>query len=168
MLDSAVAVCENCAGERPAHTIPRMDKVNLVYLDDSEQAGRFQVIGAAIIHDSSFGEVEKMLGLTILDLVPEDLRDDFEFHACDLLNGNKPFQNVTAREALAIFARAVEAIELCKVSVVYGAVDLRKLYASVYSSANAVDIAFRLCAQRVEEWFDANAAGELGLMISDD
>jgi len=54
------------------------------------------------------------------------------------------------------------------IPVVYGAVDLSKLYATHYATANPVDISFRICIEIVEDWFRENANTGLGLLISDE
>jgi hypothetical protein len=55
-----------------------------------------------------------------------------------------------------------------EIPVIYGAVDLTKLYAKLYATANPVDMAFRICVRLVEDWFKENADTDLGLLISDD
>jgi hypothetical protein len=53
-----------------------------------------------------------------------------EFHACDLLAGNKPFEDVGRPEALGYFSAAIDAFVGGAIPVIYGAVDLGKLFAN--------------------------------------
>jgi hypothetical protein len=58
-------------------------------------------------------------------------------------------------------------LEEWRVPIVYGAVDLDKLHSTLYSTANPTDIAFRLCAKAVEEWFQEKSPDGFGLLVSD-
>ena len=146
--------------------------VHIVYLDDSKQEknkNRFQVIGAVIVKDEIFDDLERHLGYTLHELAEQHVTGGFEeFHASDLLAGNKPFTDVKREQALAILGTAIAAVSDMGIPVIYGAVDLGKLYATNYATANPVDIAFRMCVRIVEEWFLENAHNGLGLLISDD
>jgi len=59
-------------------------------------------------------------------------------------------------------------VKTCNSSVVYGAVDKRKLSDKLYSSADPVNMCFRMCMQGIEEWVAKNHSGELALIIMDD
>jgi hypothetical protein len=143
--------------------------VHIVYIDDSKQDKirdrQFQVMGAVIVPDNSFDSIEQDLAYFVYETVPEELRDNFEFHASDLLNGNKPFDTIKKDERWELFKRGVRVIEDWKIPIVYGAVDLRKLYSTDFATANIADIAFRRCARAIEEWFAKN--GGFGLLVAD-
>lgn len=139
--------------------------VHLVYVDDS--ADKFQVIGAVIIPDKHFMQVEEYLAVTIDKFVPEDSRDTFEFHASAMFNGNSPFENLGHDEAVEIFRRCMTIVAGAPLAVVYGAVNLEALRDSHYASAEPKDIAFRHCIEGVEGWFKEQANGEIGIVICD-
>ena len=147
------------------------DTVHIVYLDDSEQRTikgmRYQVIGAVIIPDRDFPMIEQTLAYYVYEKVPEVPRMDFEFHASDLWNGNKPFQDIKTDERKRLFSECVRVLEEWKIPIVYGAVHLDKLYGTLFSTANPIDIAFRVCAKAVEEWFCEQSPDGFGLLISD-
>lgn len=54
--------------------------------------------------------------------------------------------------------------------VIYGAVNTAKLKSglALYGSVQPMDMAFRLCVTKTEEWFKVNAPDDFGLLISDD
>ena len=149
--------------------------MHLVYVDDSKQdrhqsrAG-FQVIGAIIVNDRHFDMLEQHVGYVLKAMADEYATDEFEeFHASDLLSAKKPFEKIDREGAIKYLDAAVSAIIHLKIPVVYGAVDLAKLYAANYATASPVDMAFRICVKFVEEWFQANDDEKgLGLLISDD
>jgi hypothetical protein len=146
--------------------------VYIVYLDDSKQeklATHFQIMGAVIVPDEHFDYLEQHLAYTLHELAEEHVVNEFEeFHASDLLAGNPPFEKIERKQALSILGDAIAAITGLEIPIVYGAVNLSKLHATIYATANPIDIAFRLCVQSVEEWFQQKAHDGLGILISDD
>jgi hypothetical protein len=150
----------------------RVDIVHIVYLDDSKQETirdqKYQVIGAVIIPDRDFSMIEQTLAYYVYEQVPEELRNNFEFHASDIWSGAKPFDSISQPERHRLFGECVRVLEEWKVPIVYGAVDLCRLYGTLYSTANPVDIAFRTCAIGIEEWFRSQSSTGLGLIVSDD
>jgi hypothetical protein len=162
------------AGERKGFTVQMPlqklgDKlVYLVYLDDSCEEATHQVIGAAIIHDREFLNIEGFLGVLIEEDIPEELRESFEFHASALFHGKEPFEKIERDKALSILKDCADMIADAPISVVYGAVDLRKLRSGIYATAQPIDIAFRLCIPEIEKWFAEKAPDELGILIADD
>ena len=129
----------------------------------------FQVIGAVIVKDETFDALEQHIGYVLHEMVENHVADGFEeFHASDLLAGNKPFQNVGREEALEIFSTVIVALDAMEIPVVFGAVHLGRLYATNYATANPIDVAFRVCVTLIEEWFQSEELSGLGLLISDD
>jgi len=126
----------------------------LVYVDDSTEDSSFQIIGAVIVKDVIFKPLEEFLARVIDESVPEELRPDFEFHASALFHAKKPFEAISRDKALDIFESCVSIITEGRVPICYGAVDLRKLRASVYATAQPVDMAFRSCLAGIEKWFE--------------
>lgn len=146
--------------------------MHIVYLDDSEQnkiRGRhYQVIAAVIISDRDFPMIEQTLAYYVYEQVPEELRENFEFHATNLWSGRAPFDRISEGDRKHLFGECVRVLEESKVPIIYGAVDFNKLYSTLYSSANATDIAFRVCAKAVEEWFEEKSPDGFGVLIADD
>jgi hypothetical protein len=147
----------------------RDHEVHIVYIDDSRQDKihdrQFQVMCAVIVADEAFFSIEQGLAYSVYERVSGELREDFEFHASDLLNGNKPFDTIKREDRWELITQAVRVVEEWKLPIVYGAVDLRKLYSTDFATANANDIAFRRCARAIEEWFAQS--GSFGLLIAD-
>jgi hypothetical protein len=127
-------------------------------------------MGAAIIREQDFGIAETWLRVNVELLVPEDQRDSFEFHASALFNGKPPFDKIKHEVAVDLIRRCAALIEQGENYMVYGAVDLRKLRRSHYSTARPQDVAFRLCLEGLYQWFDKMAlvTTEFGLLICDD
>ncbi len=156
------------------------ERVHIIYIDDSRQdvksMKRFQVIAGVIVDDHFFDVIESHLGYVLYEQVLPLVTGDFEeLHATDLLAGNKPFENIKRAQAMAILSDAVEMVESLSLPLVYGAVDLEKLWGTNFATANEVDIAFRICVKLIEEWFKSTQKPEafspdahLGLLISDD
>lgn len=146
--------------------------VYIAYVDDSKQdknRDRFQVISAILIQDNGFAALEQELGYYLYELVQPLVGGEFEeFHASDLLNANGVFRNVTRKQAIEVFGNGVQTLWNLQIPVIYGAVNLNKLYASDYATANPVDMAFRLCLKLIEAWFQENRPGNEALLISDD
>ena len=146
--------------------------VHIVYLDDSKQEknkNRFQVIGAVIVKDEIFDDLEQHFGYTLHEVAERHVTGGFEeFHASALLAGSKPFEDVEREEAQLILSTAIEAVSAMEIPVVYGAVDLGKLSATNYATADPIDISFRICVRLIEEWFQTNEHNGLGLLISDE
>jgi len=147
------------------------EDVYLVYLDDSKQEKtkeRFAVISAVLVNDLSFHALEQSMGYLYELLDPYVTGKFEELHAADLLAGNPPFEKVGREYVLALFDEGIHLLETLEIPVIYGAVDLNKLHASDYASANATDMAFRICIKLVEGWFRENRPVNLGLLIADD
>ena len=153
----------------------------LVYIDDSIEDSGYQIIGAVIVRDLAFKAIEEFLAKVIDSEVPEELRADFEFHASALFHAKKPFESLSRDKALEIISDCLSIITNAPIPVVYGAVDLKKLRRSLYATAQPVDIAFRLCLEGIEKWFQStekeavpfkevnyDADDHFGILISDD
>ncbi len=154
--------------------VPRLglgENVRIIYIDDSKEEKRpdkFQVIGAVIINDAIFDGLEQHLAYYLYELVEPDVGKPFEeCHACDLLAGNPPFENVKRQRAIEIFSHAIAAVNQMNIPVIYAAVDLVRLNTATYGSASAVDMAFRSCVQLIEQWFKEESPDSLGLLVSD-
>src|SRR5690242_18290126 len=94
--------------------------VHLVYIDDSADEG-IQIIGAAIVPESKFMVIEEYLAHTIDSLVPEELQDDFEFHASALFHAKPPFKGLDRDTAIEILRSCVSIVETAPIPIIYGA-----------------------------------------------
>jgi hypothetical protein len=80
------------------------------------------------------------------------MRDNFEFHASDMWNGNGPFEKLKRDEAETILKECIDLVASVPLRIVYGAVDKKKLSEQIYSSAVPIEMAFRLCMDGLIEW----------------
>jgi hypothetical protein len=144
--------------------------VQLAYVDDcqSDRDCRFHVIGATIIADKHFVDLEGYLRWLVELSVPEELRGSFEFHAKDLFHGSGVFEGIDKDKVIQLFGSALDAIRGLDIPIVYGAVDAHKLRGSIHATASPADVAFRLCMPEIERWFAEKAPDELGIVICDD
>jgi len=152
----------------------RLRKVYLVYVDDSSDNSDYCVIGAAILRESDFSVIEGWMAHLIETYVPEELRSDFEFHASALFNGKPPFHKIPRQTAMDLMQRVVAIMapdENPGHYFVYGAVNLRVLRRSYFSTAQPQDVAFRICLDGLKKFFTTPGVvnhDEMALMICDD
>ena len=140
----------------------------LIYCDDSRDGKKKQLMTAIILKDENFQAVEGFMGFIIEKFVPEEKREDFEFHASELFNGKPPFENIDRTRAVEIFTRCAVMAKEANIPIIYSCVDLTKLGSGIYGSAAPLDVAFRLCLPEIERWLAENAPNELGIVICDD
>jgi hypothetical protein len=149
-----------------------LKRMYLVYADDSASGNDLQLVTAVMVNASDWTTMESLAGM-IIDGVPDELRESFEFHASDLLQGRPPFDKLKPDEALKLIQDLVDYMgALGSIYVVYGAVDRRKLSQSLYHSADSRIMAFELCLLSVEEQLQAvdgdNLQDTIALLIMDD
>lgn len=142
--------------------------VRLVYLDDSADDSGVQMVGAIVVPENKFMVIEEYLAHLIDELVPEELREKFEFHASAMFHAKPPFSGLTRDTALEIFSRCTSIVEKAPIDVIYGAVNLGELRACEYATAQPVDVAFRKCLEGIAEWFPEHFSDEIGMLIFDD
>ena len=145
--------------------------VHLIYMDDSAEDAGHQVIAAIVIPEEHFLTIESYLAEEIIsEIVPEDMRPKFEFHASKMFHSRDEFSIFTRDDALKIFNNCMSIVEGAPLSVVYGAVDVKALRGSYFSTAQPTDIAFRLCMEGINEWFVQKASNldQVGILICDD
>ncbi len=131
--------------------------VYLAFLDDSgthpDKKTKFQIMTGVVLEGWEFRDIELVMGLLIEELVLIDKQDEFkEFHAWELFQGCGPFEGVDENRRTAAVEGILYTVEARKVPIVCGAVNLDKLAEKMYSSANPLDICFRLCIQGIESW----------------
>ena len=144
--------------------------MHLIYMDESSRESRYQIVAATIIEDTTFYVAESYLRFVVEQYVPEELWDDFEFHAADLYHGNHPFEKIGRETALELFSRCASIVESERnpITIVYGAVDTRHLRAGIHATSSPPDVAFRLCIPEIERWFVEKAPDDIGIIIADD
>lgn len=128
----------------------------LAYLDDSDtknKASKWQVMSAVIVKDSRFAVLEIIMGVLAEILVTAEKIDLFtEFHACELYGGHGVFGGIEQAKRFTVIQKLLESLKDEDLPIVYGAVDLLSLGKMVYGSADPLDIAFRICAEGVDQW----------------
>jgi Protein of unknown function (DUF3800) len=130
--------------------------VYLTYIDDSDTKAnqqQWQVLGAVLIPDSSFLMLEVISSHVIRDLMTEERYEEFtEFHACELYGGYGIFEGINQAKRFEAIEMMLAGLLLLGAKVAYGAIDLEHLKRQPYASANPVDVAFRMCADGIEEF----------------
>ena len=128
----------------------------LSYLDDSDtknKASKWQVMSGVIVKDSKFTILEITMGVVAEVLLPPERLESFtEFHACELYGGHGVFEGIDQSDRFRIITSLLKLISEHELPIVYGAVDLALLSKMVYASADPLDIAFRICAEGVDDW----------------
>jgi hypothetical protein len=143
--------------------------VHLVYLDDSSDNSETQVLVAVIVPDKDMLIIEKFLGLRIEMFVPEELRQQFEFHAFKLWKREGEFSTLTEDQKRELFEGTAAVVADSGISLVYGAVNLKALRASYYSTAQPTNVAFRLCMEGLHKWFtETQQPHDVGILICDE
>lgn len=137
----------------------------LAYLDDSDTRNKgleWQVICAVLIPANSFLAMEFMSAITSDDLMPEDRREQFEeFHAAELYGGYGVFEGIDQEARFKAISSLLSGLVSFDFKVAYGAVNLKRLSAGYYGSANPQDVAFRRCVLGVAAWFQSQVFKEL-------
>jgi hypothetical protein len=148
--------------------------MHIAYLDDSGTSTdtRYQIVAGVILKDSDFSPLEGCLGYIIAEDVPENLKEDFEFHAHDLFQGSGAFKDLKPEsKRLKIFSNAVEMITALEIPIIYGAIDRDRARTVYWGSAHPISIGFRICAAAFEEWIvrqnNDSPGADLGLMVFD-
>lgn len=131
------------------------------YVDDSgsgtseadDKNCPFLVMGGPIIEEGKYLAMESALSSALKDLVPEEEWDDFEFHASNMFHGKPPFDRLGAEKCRDILQQVLEWMAMLKMPILYGSVNKPSLRIQVYSSADPVDMAFRLYLEALDDWF---------------
>lgn len=145
--------------------------VYLAYLDDSgsESKSPIVVVGAVLIPDFHFVNIEGSAGTIVEGLIPEDELDKFqEFHAAEMYYGQGAFQNIEGERRHKSIKAMLSITTNLGVPVIYSAVHKKKLASAAYGGTNPVDLAFRMCALGIERWISDNNNSALCLIIMDE
>jgi hypothetical protein len=122
--------------------------VNIVYVDDSgsDKPSPIVVVGAVVVNDAQYCRMDWTAGAIVETLLPPEKRAVFdEFHAAHLFGGFGIFNDVSQDARFAVLRALLRTLPKFGFTFVYGAVDKQLLGESVFGSASAQDIAFRLC-----------------------
>jgi hypothetical protein len=141
--------------------------VHLAYIDDSDTKGKskvWQVMAAVIIEDQTFTFLEHALYSIREDLLPlmsEEQRFKFEeFHASELYGGYGAFQGIDQDKRFEAITKLLLMLDMCKLTVVYGGVNVAALQKQLYASADPIDISFRICLKGIRSWIDERIMGD--------
>jgi len=126
--------------------------VYLAYADDTaDRDAGLAMVGAVVIHDDQFANMENVAGIVVEGLIPPDRYAQFEeFHAVELYGGHGVFDGIPQPERFKAIRTLLNAVRSFEMTFVYAAVDTRALAKSAYGSANPIDVAFRMCALGLE------------------
>jgi hypothetical protein len=136
--------------------------VYLCYLDDSgsDSGSPTAIVGAVLIQDDIFFDVELISSWILERLMPEEKLATFqEFHAEDLFNGNGVFKDIPQDKRFNLIKTILNMVGSSKTTslpFIYSAIDKKALSNTAYGGVNPVDLAFRMCALGVEEWIKKN------------
>jgi hypothetical protein len=133
--------------------------VHLAYLDESGTDGHSPVVlfGALVIPTGQFSPVEILHSAAIQQILPIERIDEFkEFHACDLYQGNHPFDGFDETKRFTAIQVLLTAVKVHKLPYIYAAVDRKKYSNSPFGSGKPLNAAFHMCLLGVEDWATAN------------
>jgi hypothetical protein len=141
--------------------------VFLAYIDDSDTKSKskvWQVMSAVIIEDQNFTLLEHALHTVregLLPLVSEEKRCKFEeFHASEIYGGYGAFEGIAQEKRFEAIRKLLWALDMCKLLVIYGGVNVAVLQKQLYASADPVDISFRICLKGIKSWLDERIMGD--------
>lgn len=158
------------------------EPVYLAYVDDSgtkngeDKTSPYQVVAGLVIPDKEFIKVEAIAGMVVEDLLktPEAQEAFTEFHACELYWGTGAFQDLKDKEDLrhAAISQLLLMVAGHNYPIIYGCVDKAALQKTRFSSANPIDVAFRICLDGIEKYMYAQSISsgseELCILVADD
>ena len=129
--------------------------VHLAYVDDtcSDKKSPIVVMGAVLIHDLFFSELEIRAGMIVEQLIPPDRLDDFkEFHAFELYGGDGVFEGIDETVRREAMSRLLHQVDSFNCPFIYSAVDKKKLIPHAFGTAEPLDVAFRMCVLQIDHW----------------
>jgi hypothetical protein len=151
----------------------RRTLVHLAYLDDSDtrqKRHKWQVMAGVVMEDRSFKLAE--IGMSVaqdhLGLSPEQLENFQEFHACELYGGYGFFEKVEQERRFDALSGLLAIIKMLDLGIVYGAVNLEELKKTLYSSADPLDICFRICIKGIASWTEDKTNKQVIAKMGDD
>jgi Protein of unknown function (DUF3800) len=146
--------------------------VKVIYIDEAGSSNNEPVFtwASVIIKDWQWLKVERLAKEIAETLVPEQLRPDFEFHACDIFNGSNAWSqwrnNVGKELRFEILKRLIGLIRRNRLPIIQCSWvkngerdrDIIKLRQG---------LAFSVCVDSVERWFQEKAKTDVGMLVAD-
>jgi hypothetical protein len=130
--------------------------VYISYLDEAGTDGHspYVVFGAVVVTAEAFGRMEQIHDTAIQQLFSRDeIEEKFEeFHASEFFHGTGAFKEIEEKKRFDAIRLLLWTMVSEKLPYIYGAVDRKKLGSSLFASAKALDVAFRLCILGIEDW----------------
>jgi hypothetical protein len=144
--------------------------VYLAYADDtSDKDCGLAMVGAIVIDDKQFENMEVVAGVTVESLIPAEKQAHFEeFHAAQLYGGHGVFEGIPESERFKAIRTLLKTVGSFDMTFVYSAIDTRALALSAYGSANPIDVAFRMCTLGIENQMAMLHPQALCLVIMDE
>ncbi len=142
----------------------------LAYADDSsEKECGLAMVGAIVVPDDQFANIETVAGVVVEGLIPPERQAEFqEFHAAELYGGHGVFKDIPEPERFRAIGTLLNAVRSFEMTFVYSAVDTRALATSAFGGANPIDVAFRMCALGIENQMTSIGQTALCLIIMDE
>jgi Protein of unknown function (DUF3800) len=147
----------------------------IAYIDDSGTGDKdkpFQLMTAVVIPDTAFRDIELFASGSLLAFIPDKVEEFLarfeEFKAWELFNGYGPFDGIDQTVRFNIIRFLLLVVKSGKFPVIYGAVNKAELRRQVYSSANPVDICFRVCINGINTFIEKKWPHSFALVIADE
>jgi hypothetical protein len=150
----------------------------LIYLDEAGNTGEnlddphqpIYVMAAVIIRDRQWKSIEKyhdeFCDSACARYLPRSPK--FEVHACEIFQGTGLFRSWSPEHRVALLKDSLNTFPSHKLPIIYGAIDKQNLRAQYSDPLAPHGLAFMLCVERIERWFRANAADDIGMLICDE
>lgn len=147
--------------------------MRVIYIDEAGSSHNESVFtwAAIIVKDRQWLKIERLAKDIIVELVPSELRVDFEFHAHEIFNGSEqwfPWRNKSGKELrFEILYRIVRLIQRFHLPIIECSWEKRGTR-DVDLIKRRQGTAFLVCVDSVERWFVENAKNDVGMLIADD
>jgi len=145
----------------------------IVYLDEAGTSDHetHLVVAGIIVKEDYLLECEEQLETVLKKHIPEEDREDFEFHAHELFGGRGYFKNRREwppEKRQRIIIDVLDSLMIFNLPIIYGAIDKPKHRKKYFYPINAHDLAFMLFAERVDRWIASKAPFERCILIADE
>jgi Protein of unknown function (DUF3800) len=155
--------------------------MHLIYLDESGNTGAdlndeqqpVFVLGALVVPDTCWQELERDLETAIATRFPALARDDIEVHGADLRGGRQHFKGVSVADRIALRDEWLRIGDAHELRFIYRAIEKRRFQKWMQGALPGISInpylaAFPLVATVVDEYLKSLPGNALGMFISDD
>ena len=161
-----------------AHTNERAKNlVRLVYFDEAATGDPIlepiTVMSSIVIHGDLEAKPIEIDVAALVEEVPEEYRENFEFHACELFSKDVKFPNWPRKERWKLLIRFMRLIIKYNLPIHWGSIrreTLKQLFTEKDLKDDpfiALEYAFLLCADETNLWFRAKLPDERALCIAD-